>query len=141
MEPSQQTRPWRQRPSVRALWAAAVFVLGLFVGGLVVGFAVTGPAPPAPKVTVTTKAPEPKPGSGALRGEAMVNAACLQAINDSQSNYAGIQKLIDALRSLNAARVDHAITDLQPRREKLRRDLDACRVVAHVPARGSGTGR
>jgi hypothetical protein len=125
---------------VRALFAAAVFVLGLFVGGLIVGFAVTGPAPPAPHVTVTTPAPSPRSPSGALVGKAVVNAACLQAINDSQSSYAGIQKLIDALRSLDAARVDRAITDLQPRREQLQRELDACRVVGSVPSGSSRSG-
>lgn len=95
-----------------------------------VGFAVTGPAPPAPRVTVTTTVPKAKPSSGAVAGKAVVNAACLQAINDSQSSYAGIQKLIDALRSMDAARVDQAISDLQPQREQLQRELDACRVVA-----------
>jgi hypothetical protein len=130
-------RPWRHRPSVRALWAAAVFVLGLFVGGLVVGLTVSGPTPPAPQVTVTTVAPQPLPSSGAVAGRALVNAACLRAINESQTSYAGIQKLIDALQSLDAKRVDRAITDLQPQRTELRRDLDACRVIASVP---SGTG-
>jgi hypothetical protein len=122
---------------VRALFAAAVFVLGLFVGGLVVGLAVTGPAPPAPRVTLTTPAPTPTPSNGAVTGQAMVNAACLQAINDSQASYAGVQQLIKALQSLDVARVDKAITALQPRREQLQRELDACRVVGGVPSRGA----
>lgn len=134
-------RPWRERPSARALLAAAAFVLGLFVGGIVVGFAVSGPAPPAPRVTVTKAAPAPvHASSGALTGRAMVNAACLQAINDSQSSYAGVQKLIDALRSLNATRVDHAIMNLQPVREQLQRELHTCRVLASVPSTAPGTG-
>jgi hypothetical protein len=125
---------------VRALTAAAVFVVGLFAGGIIVGFAVSGPTPPAPRVTVTTTAPQPKSSSGALAGQAMVNAACLRAINASQASYAGIQKLIDALRSLNAARVDQAISDLRPQREQLQRELDACRVVGTVPSAGSTGG-
>jgi hypothetical protein len=122
---------------VRALSAAAIFVLGLFVGGLVVGLTVSGPTPPAPHVSVTTVAPQPLP-SGVAAGQAVVNAACLRAINESQTGYAGIQKLIDALRSMNAKRVDRAISDLQPKRAELRRDLDACRVVAGAPSGGSG---
>jgi hypothetical protein len=135
--PARVARPWRQRPSVRALFAAVIFVLGLFVGGIVVGFAVTGPTPPAPKVTITTAAPARAPitePDGAVTEQAVVSAACLRAINDSQSSYAGMQQLIDAIRSLDAARVDRAIMSLQPLREQAQRDLHACRVVASVPS-------
>jgi hypothetical protein len=134
MQQPSSSRPWRQRPSVRALFAAAVFVLGLLVGGVLVGFAVTGSTPPAPRVVATTTAPPPGRPPGAFTGQAEVNAACLRAINESQTSYASIQKLIDALRTMDAGRVDKAITDLQPKREELHRELDACRIVGSVPS-------
>jgi hypothetical protein len=138
VEQPSSPRPWRQRTSVRALFAAAVFVLGLFVGGIVVGIVVYGQAPPTPRVTATTTAPPPGKAPGGVTGQAQVNAACLRAINDSQISYAGAQKLIDAMRSLNAARVDQAISELQPKREQLQHELDACRIVGSVPSGATG---
>lgn len=117
--------------------AAATFVLGLFAGGIIVGLASSGPsisATPQPTVTVTEGAGRSASATpnGSLTGQATVNAACLQAVNDAQSSYAAIADLITALRNLNAAQIDQVIQRLEPLQTKLRNDLHACKVTSRL---------
>jgi hypothetical protein len=132
-------RPWHQRTAVRLLEAAAVFVLGMFLGGVIVGVTVSGPTPPAPRVTVTRAAPAPPAlgGPAGATARAVVSQACLQAINLSQSSYAGIQGLVDALRALDAARINRQIRRLQPIQMQLRQQLRTCKVTVNGLASSS----
>lgn len=131
-----QRRPWYQRGPVRALIAAATFVVGLFVGGLIVGFAGAGSTPPVPTRTVTASpTPAPRtPGSPApATGRVTVNQACLRAINDGQSTYGQIGRILSSLRALNAAQVDNAIRKLQRLQSQMRHDAGSCKIIAHLP--------
>lgn len=133
-DPPPARTAWHQRGAVRALIAAAIFVIGLFVGGVIVGFTVSGPAPKIPTRTVTaTPPPQAAPSSqGAVTGLASVNQQCLQAINDTQSSLGALQNLADALRSLNPVRIDEAIRRLQPIQQRIRDELKQCKVTTSV---------
>ncbi|GGL92958.1 hypothetical protein [Nakamurella endophytica] len=119
--------------------AAATFVLGLVVGAVVVGLLSEGS--PAPVATPATTSPSavspstsamPAPSSGAT-AEVSVNDACLRAINEAQDAYALVQDVADAVRSLNASRLDDIIRRLQPLQQNLRNDVTACRVTTRLP--------
>lgn len=133
----QPRKPWHERAAVRALVAAVIFVVGMAVGGVIVGFTANGSKPPLPRQTVTaTRAPvAPNPGAGSkfpVAGAAAVNAACLRAINDTQTAYSGLGRLAAALRALDATRIDHALLDLQSRQRQLQQDLAACHISSRV---------
>lgn len=116
------------------LLAAATFVIGLFLGGIIVGLIGPGSSTPAVKTVTTTVAPSgtPAPGSSGAAGQVTVNQACLRALNEAQSSYGSVADLISALRSLDAARIDAIIQQLQPLENALRADLQACKVSTTV---------
>lgn len=139
---------WHQRGAVRALVAAAIFVIGVALGGVIVGFAMNGSKPALPRRTVTTTAPVAPNARGGSRapivGAAAVNNGCLRAINDSQTAYSGLGRLAAALRALDASRIDHLLVDMQARQQQLQQDLGACHIngrVATVTAAPSKPGR
>jgi hypothetical protein len=132
------TAPWYRRSGVRWLVAAVTFVVGLFVGGVIVGFA-SSPAEPVvarSTVTMTPSAPMSPPASvgtdNAVTGQAALNAACLQAINDAQSTYAVLGQLLGAVKGFDLGKLDALVRRLQPMQAELRQDFDACHVTARL---------
>lgn len=144
-DPARTSHPaWWQRRPARWLLAAAAFVVGLFAGGIIVGFASSGsPTPsstsPVPTVILTATTTLPAPTSaGGLTGQATVNQACVEVINDAQSAYAALSDLGSALRSLKPSKIDQVIQRLEPLQNRLRTDLRDCRIALTLP-HGSAT--
>lgn len=132
------TRPqpfWADWPGASRRWLVA----GTFVGGLVVGVLVTGLladtspvyAQEPPAVAATGGSPgvglDDALSSGADR--AVVNQACLRALNVAQDALLAGEDLGVAAAALDPAQLDEAVGRLQPLQSRLDEDLAACRVV------------
>lgn len=135
----QNALPWSRRRPARWLLAALTFVIGLFAGAIVVGLAGGGSSAPTVATTTVTVTPTPGTsrsptlGSGGVTGQVTVNAACLRVLNESRLTYTAISGLVSALQSLDVAKIDQVIGELEPLQSQLRTDLRTCKIVTQLP--------
>jgi hypothetical protein len=124
--------------------AVGTFVLGVLVGGVLVGLLSGGSGYAGEVGAVPTDARD----GGALpqgiptSGQAVVDAACLRALNAAQDVSIAVDDLgrvaggVDPAQ-LDAAQLDEAIRRLEPLQSRLRENLASCRVVPTTSSPGA----
>lgn len=140
------TNPPPLDTSRRRVWPlVALFLVGLLLGGVVVAVAGLGgttkgnfsdgtrsslsaePATTSP--TRPTAAPSGNDGARVL-----VDATCLQALNQAQALYDAATGIGDAARNLDAGRLDAIVRRLAVVEPQLRRSLADCHATVQLPS-------
>ncbi len=123
--------PWTSWPTAARRWVLA----GTFAGGLVVGILLTGVLADSSPVYAEESAAAVGDVAGGLgtldpdAEQAVVNQACLRALNVAQDALAAGAALGEAAAVLDPAQLDEAVRRLQPLQSRLDVDLADCRVV------------
>jgi hypothetical protein len=123
-----QHTPQRTGRRLGWIWVPVVFLVGLLSGGVIVAVFSNGTTvrPPGPTTTVTAT-----PSSGGP--QVSIDAACLQALHDAQGAYALLGRVSDAVRNLDASRLDEIALQLAQLRHQLAEDLGGCHATAQLP--------
>jgi len=120
--------PQRTGRRLAWLWVPVVFLVGLLAGGVIVAAFSNGTTvrPPGPTTTVTAT-----PSSGGP--QINFDASCVQAVRDAKSAYALLGSVVDAVRSLDASKLDSIALQLAQLRHQLGNDLANCHATAQLP--------
>lgn len=126
-------------------WVAAItFVAGVVVGVLAVGLLSVGKPDFVQAAdsgaTPRTGAPQPSdvPTAG-VKGQAVVNLACLRVINEAQDVYTILAGVDQVVRDVDLQQLDDMVRRLQPVEPRLQQDLQDCRVDTSVQAGPTAT--
>lgn len=124
-----QHAPQRAGRRFTWLWVPVVFLVGLLAGGVIVAAFSNGTTvrPPGPTTTVTAS---PSNGGPQIN----FDASCVQAVRDAQSAYALLGRVADAVRNLDASKLDEIMLDLAQLRHQLGNDLGNCHATAQLPS-------